>query len=296
MLNVLRERRLPTAAYPIRGFAHFLHHPQRHAGPIFLSIVKVIATSSVVVIPLYRYGFGFQHTLLERAYKAFFSSHTPHTSMDSLLIKVSSLVLCLVETSAITLQIGNHFIGNIRARLFDSVLNERNGLPHQDESEANLALISAKVAGPASQDGSTASKYHFLSPRYLMILSAQQDDDWSIFFLRSALFVLTLPLNVVPVVGPLCFISIQALFRGGVAHKRYFQLYKWTPEQRQRRIEAYFWQYQRFGLVATALEMLPFVGYLFMYTNQVGAALWAMDLHDRKLLEPSASASSPKQD
>lgn len=269
MLDVLRERRLPTAAYPIRGFAHFLHHPQRHAGPIFLSIVKVIAASSVVVVPLYRYGFGLQHTLLERAYQAFFSNHAPYTSMDSLLIKVSSVVLCLVETSAITLQIGNHFIGNIRARLFDSVLKERNGLPKHDESDADLALTSAKVAGPATA-AATAPKYHFLSPRYLMILSAQQDDDWSIFFLRSALFVLTLPLNVVPVVGPLCFISIQALFRGGAAHKRYFQLYKWTSAQRQRRIEAYFWQYQRFGLVATALEMLPFVGYLFMYTNQVG--------------------------
>ncbi|KAL9544743.1 hypothetical protein MBANPS3_007477 [Mucor bainieri] len=299
MLNVLRERRMPTAAYPIRGFAHFLHHPQRHAGPIFLSIVKVIAASSVVVIPLYRYGFGFQHTLLERAYNAFFSSHS---SMDSLLIKVSSLALCLLETSATTLQIGNHFIGNIRARLFDSVLKERKGLPQQDDSDAHLASISEKVAGPATTATNNKNKYHFLSPRYLMILSAQQDDDWSIFFLRSALFVLTLPLNVVPVVGPLCFISIQALFRGGVAHKRYFQLYKWTSEQRQRRIETYFWQYQRFGLVATALEMLPFVGYLFMYTNQVGAALWAMDLHDRKLLEPSAtnnassaSSSSPSK-
>lgn len=271
MLDILRERRLPTAAYPIRGFAHFLHHPQRHAGPIFLSIVKVIAASSVVVIPLYRYGFGLQHTLLEKAYMALFSSNTPQTSMDSLLIKVSSLVLCLVETSAITLQIGSHFIGNVRARLFDSVLKERSGLPRQEETDGNLALVSEKVAGPAAtSEGYTASKYHFLSPRYLMILSAQQDDDWPIFFLRSALFVLTLPLNVVPVVGPLCFISIQALFRGGAAHKRYFQLYKWTPEQRQRRIETYFWQYQRFGLVATALEMLPFAGYLFMYTNQVG--------------------------
>ncbi|KAL7311518.1 hypothetical protein PS15m_009272 [Mucor circinelloides] len=288
MLDLLRERRLPTAAYPIRGFAHFLHHPQRHAGPIFVSIVKVIAASSVAVVPLYRYGFGFQHTLLENAYRTIFSS-TPPSSMDSFLIKASSLLLCLVETSAITLQIGNHFIGNIRTRLFDSVLKERNGLPSNQDHD--VALISEKVAGPAH--GGNTPKYHFLSPRYLMILSAQQDDDWSVFFLRSALFVLTLPLNIVPVVGPLCFISIQALFRGGAAHKRYFQLYKWTSEQRQRRIETYFWQYQRFGLVATALEMLPFVGYLFMYTNQVGAALWAMDLHDRKLLEPANASSTP---
>ncbi|CEP09435.1 hypothetical protein [Parasitella parasitica] len=295
MLEVLKDSRLPTAAYPIRGFAHFLHHPKRHAGPIFLSIVKMIAASSVIVIPLYRYGCRFQYTILEQAYKTIFSNK-PQTSMDSFLIRASSFLLCLVETSAITLQIGNHFIGNIRARLFDSVLKERNGLPAtQDNDDNALALISSKVAGPAH---TTVPKYHFLSPYNLMILSAQQDEDWSIFLLRSALFVLTLPLNIVPVIGPICFISIQALFRGGVAHKRYFQLYKWTPEQRQRRIETYFWQYQRFGLVATALEMLPFAGYLFMYTNQIGAALWAMDLHDRKMLEPKSSSASStlKQD
>lgn len=265
MLDLLRERHLPTAAYPIRGFAHFLHHPKRHAGPIVLSIIKVIAASSVVIVPLYRYGYGLQYTLLKKAYKNLFSN-TPQTSMDSLLIRASDLLLCLVETSAITLQIGNHFIGDIRARLFDSVLKERKGLPIEN-NDSNVALISEKIAGPAH---GTVPKYHFLSPHNLMILSAQEDDDWSIFLLRSALFVLTLPLNVIPVIGPLGFLSIQALFRGGAAHKRYFQLYKWTPEQRQRRIETYFWQYQRFGLVATALEMIPFVGYLFMYTNQVG--------------------------
>ncbi|KAI8637815.1 hypothetical protein BD408DRAFT_374506 [Parasitella parasitica] len=295
MLELLREPRLPTAAYPIRGFAHFLHHPRRHAGPIFLSIIKVVAASSVVVVPLYRYGYRFQHALLEQAYKALFSN-TPQTSLDSFFVRTSSFLLCLVETSAITLQIGNHFIGSIRARLFDSVLKERHGLPAMQDSDNDaLALITEKVAGPAH---TTVPKYHFLSPCNLMILSAQQDEDWPIFLLRSALFVLTLPLNIVPVVGPICFVSIQALFRGGVAHKRYFQLYKWTPEQRQRRIETYFWQYQRFGLVATALEMLPFAGYLFMYTNQIGAALWAMDLHDRKMLEPSSSSASStfKQD
>lgn len=265
MLDLLRERRLPTAAYPIRGFVHFLYHPKRYAGPIFLSIIKVIVASSVVVVPLYRYGYGLQRTLLEKAYKTLFSN-TSQTNMDSLLVRASGLLLFLVETSAITLQIGNHFVGNIHARLFDSVLKERKGLPIEN-NDSDVALISEKIAGPAH---GTVSKYHFLSPHNLMILSAQQDDDWSIFFLRSTLFVLTLPLNVIPIIGPLGFLSIQALFRGGAAHKRYFQLYKWTPEQRQHRIETYFWQYQRFGLVATALEMIPFLGYLFVYTNQVG--------------------------
>jgi hypothetical protein len=269
MLTLLKERRLPTAAYPIRGFAHFLHHPGRHGGPIFVSIIKVVATSSLVVLPLYRYGYTFQRSLLSYAYTAFFADSSHNTRVSSFLITASSTLLCLIETSALTLQLGSHFIGNIRTRLFDSVLKERHGLPEGSTKEI-IPVITEQVAGPAHPPADTLPRHHFMSGRNLMILSAQEEDGWPIFFLRSAIFVLTLPLNLVPVVGPFCFINIQAVFRGGQAHQRYFQLYKWTPEQRQRRIEAQFWQYQRFGLVATALEMIPFVGYLFMYTNQIG--------------------------
>ncbi|KAI9483617.1 MAG: hypothetical protein EXX96DRAFT_558942 [Benjaminiella poitrasii] len=284
MLSLLQERRLPTAAYPIRGLTHFLRHPGRHAGPIFISIIKVIATSSLFVIPLYKYGYGIQSSFLAKAYRMFFShDRTLPSTSSSILIKVSGLLLCFVETSAITLLIGSHFIGDIRVRLFDSVLKERNGLPPRTPDD--VAAMAEKISG--SPRNKVQPYHHFLSPRHIMVVSAQQDDSWSIFFLRSALFVLTLPLNIVPVVGPFCFISIQALFRGGMAHRRYFQLYCWTSEQRQHRIEHYFWQYQRFGLVATAMEMIPIAGYLFMYTNQIGAAIWAMDLHDKKLLEPA---------
>ncbi|KAI7905413.1 uncharacterized protein BX663DRAFT_483932 [Cokeromyces recurvatus] len=285
---------LPTAAYPIRGFIHFLRHPRRHAGPIFISIIKVIATSSLFVIPLYKYGYRFQNSLLVKIYNSLFLSNGFSSSIKSnILINITSLLLCFIETSAITLQISSHFVGDIRARLFDSVLKERNGLPTTTKSKGDdVAVISEKVSGINSSSSSHQRNLqqhpyrHFLSPYNIMIMSAQQDDSWSIFFLRSALFVLTLPLNVVPILGPLSFISIQALFRGGMAHRRYFQLYNWTPEQRQHRIETYFWQYQRFGLVATVMEMIPIAGYVFMYTNQIGAAMWAMDLHDKKLLEP----------
>ncbi|KAI8378703.1 hypothetical protein EDC96DRAFT_604382 [Choanephora cucurbitarum] len=279
MLTLLRERRLPTATYPLRGLAHFLHHPGSSAGPIAFSIVKVIATSSLALFPLYRYGYSFQKGILTAAYKALFNNGTAPSYLASLLITVTSTLVCVAETSAITMQLGNHFVGSVRARVFDSVLRERHGLP----DEKNMALVSEKVGGPATD--LTMPKYHFLSPYNLMIVSAQEDNDWPIFFLRSALFVLTLPLNVVPVIGPIAFINIQALFRGGMAHQRYFQLYKWTPVQRQRRIELHFWQYQRFGLVATLLEMIPVAGYLFIYTNQIGAAMWAMDLHDLKMLD-----------
>lgn len=281
MIDLIKERRLPTATYPLRGFVHLLRHPKQHAGPIMLSILKVMATSTVVVYPMYKLGYDSQRAVIASLYKSSFES----PFLTSVCITVTSSLLFFLESSAVTLQLASYFIGNIRNRLFDSVLKERKGLPTSQDTSA-VADVAAKVAGSEQEVTAAIQKHAFLSPTNLMILSAQLDDSWSITLLRPAVFVMTLPLNIIPVVGPICFVAIQALFRGGMAHRRYFQLYQWSPNQRQRRVETHFWQYQRFGMMAAALEMVPFVGYVFMYTNQIGAAIWAMDLHDRKLLEP----------
>ena len=37
-----------------------------------------------------------------------------------------------------------------------------------------------------------------------------------------------------------------------------------------------------FGVVAIFLEMVPFLGVLFTFTNTVGAALWAADMENKK--------------
>ncbi|KAI8888002.1 hypothetical protein K501DRAFT_241455 [Backusella circina FSU 941] len=286
MLNHIRERRLPTAAYPFRGFLHLLHNPKRHAGPIAISVAKVAATSLVAVIPLFRYGYGIQSDLIQTIYTHI---KPDNDGLIRPLVAITGGLLCIVESFAITLQLGNYFIGSVRKRLFDSVLRERGGYPptFTEEKDAvvdsRVSVIAEKIGGPAE---GPLRHHRFLSPYNIMILSAQQDESWSIYFLRAGVFLFTLPLNIIPVVGPACFLSIQALFRAGEAHKRYFQVYNWSMAQRQRRIEENFWQYQRFGLVSTALEMIPFAGFVFMYTNHIGAAIWAMDLHDRKLLEP----------
>ncbi|KAI8073764.1 hypothetical protein BDF21DRAFT_343801 [Thamnidium elegans] len=276
-MNLIRERRLPTATYPLRGFAHFAHHPRRHAGPIGLSILKVVAASAVAIVPLYKYGYDFQRGLIKSVYRHII---TDSVHMASLMVSVTSSIVFFLESSLITMLLANHFVGSIEDRLFDSVVQERNGMP-----DNKVVQVTEKVAGPASLP---VVNYRFFSPVNLMVMSAQLEESWRMTLLQPTLFVMTLPLNLVPFIGPVCFVAIQALFVGGKAHRRYFKLYQWTPAQRQRRIEQYFWQYQRFGMVATALEMVPFVGYLFMYTNFIGGALWAMDLHDAKLLEPTS--------
>ncbi|GKT66507.1 regulator of rDNA transcription protein 8 [Colletotrichum tofieldiae] len=64
-------------------------------------------------------------------------------------------------------------------------------------------------------------------------------------------YLIYLPLNFIPVVGTVIFIALQVEAKPST---------------------------DAFGLVATALEMIPFVSVIFTFTNAVGAALWAADI------------------
>ncbi|ROW10225.1 hypothetical protein VMCG_01676 [Cytospora schulzeri] len=99
-------------------------------------------------------------------------------------------------------------------------------------------------------------------------------------FSPSALvrYVMYLPLNFIPVVGTVIFIALQGRNRGHAVHDRYFQLKKWSTSQKNAWVEEHTAPYTAFGTVATLLEMIPFAGIFFSFTNTVGAALWAADI------------------
>jgi len=91
-------------------------------------------------------------------------------------------------------------------------------------------------------------------------------------------YLLYLPLNFIPIVGTAIFIILQGKRAGPTAHQRYFQLKQWDSRQREAHIEQNRGGYTSFGVAAFLLEMVPFANLLFVFTNTVGAALWAADL------------------
>ncbi|KAM0322677.1 hypothetical protein ACHAQA_009267 [Verticillium albo-atrum] len=94
-------------------------------------------------------------------------------------------------------------------------------------------------------------------------------------------YIMYLPLNFIPVVGTVLFVLIQARGRGQVVHGRYFQLKRWSASQRSAWLKKHTGPYTAFGLVATALELIPFASMFFTFTNAVGAALWAADIETK---------------
>ncbi|KAF8320736.1 hypothetical protein DL93DRAFT_2152643 [Clavulina sp. PMI_390] len=87
-----------------------------------------------------------------------------------------------------------------------------------------------------------------------------------------------LPLNAIPVVGTAAFILVQGYRAGPRLHARYFDLKKFTPEEKSAFITKSRGAYTSFGTAAALLAMIPFASIPIQFTNMVGGALWAAAL------------------
>jgi hypothetical protein len=124
-------------------------------------------------------------------------------------------------------------------------------------------------------------------------------------------WLISLPLNAIPVVGPACFFLYNGAKSGPSYHARYFQLKalqhkpghmsqgeaaQTTGEtastrngdgpvstfNKEKWVEEHRGSYSAFGAVAMALNVLVPGGAIFcMMGNQVGAALWAAEMEKR---------------
>lgn len=81
--------------------------------------------------------------------------------------------------------------------------------------------------------------------------------------------------------------------QGPTYHSRYFQLKNYTAAQRDAFVDRNKPKYMAFGTAATLLQLIPGASILFMYTNTVGAALWAAEL-ERKGLSPKGEDTNGK--
>ncbi|KAG0293278.1 hypothetical protein BGZ98_002247 [Dissophora globulifera] len=116
---------------------------------------------------------------------------------------------------------------------------------------------------------------------------------------RILLWSMTMPLNFLPVAGPVTFCYINGKARIPDVHRRYFDMKDMTAEERKEWIKRREAQYLAFAFVCQGLELVPVLGILFGFTNTIGAALWAVEmerdqdaLRNKKLLEDANDSKS----
>ncbi|KAE8994954.1 hypothetical protein PR003_g25744 [Phytophthora rubi] len=101
-------------------------------------------------------------------------------------------------------------------------------------------------------------------------------------WLRLVLLIVTLPLNLLPIVGSVIYAWLNGTILAWEYHLLYFEFKNFSYGQQKAFINEHKVQYSSFGMQALLMEMIPGVGSLFVFTNAVGAALFAAHLEEEE--------------
>ncbi|OQS01566.1 hypothetical protein ACHHYP_00580 [Achlya hypogyna] len=94
------------------------------------------------------------------------------------------------------------------------------------------------------------------------------------------IMIVTLPLNLIPVVGTIVYVWLNGRVKAWEYHLLYFEMHGLSYEEQKTIVDKHKVQYASFGMQCMYLELIPFFGFLFLFTNTVGAALFAADLEE----------------
>ncbi|SAL98568.1 hypothetical protein [Absidia glauca] len=288
-----------AGTYPVRGLLHLLHHPRRLGVPVAVSTAQACVVSLLALFPLFHFGYGWQTRLIGHFYKDWATRdgglflRLLHPSTAAAL---TSGLFCVAETFMVTSQVTHYCIGSLRERLFDATLEERHIVlpPKKEETEKRHKAETVEEwvvdkldieALPTTREEMTQAAQWWLSGSHIMGLCAKKESQvWPLSWLPTAIYVVSLPLTFIPVIGPASFLAMQGICQGGAAHRRYFDRFAWSNPRRIKHTTALYWHYLQFGMVASALEMIPFVGFVFAYTNQIGAAMLVADWKQERIM------------
>ncbi|KAG0305214.1 hypothetical protein BGZ97_001188 [Linnemannia gamsii] len=99
-----------------------------------------------------------------------------------------------------------------------------------------------------------------------------------ILLCQIIVLILTLPLNLIPILGQILYATINGwILTFGIRFHYDAEIRNIPVSQSRREAWGRKSEYTSFGAVAVGLEMIPIANLLFMWTNIVGCALWVAD-------------------
>lgn len=244
--------------YPVKGVYYLLGHPRLYK-PIIKPLGLALITNLVIL------GFLFMVTYIPQA--------ALMCIFNGPLGFITAIPLILGEAAAIT---------NIVAKTFYL------GPALEDVFDETLLLQGQTKLVSNGREVTTVSGKKALGNLIMKPLNRFSKEG----IIR---YILSIPLNFIPVVGTIFFLGYNGAKSGPSYHQRYFQLKKISKEQQAKFIHERRGAYTSFGFAALALNLIPFATLLFSCTSAVGAALWAAD-EERSQGAKSDMSAVPEQD
>lgn len=226
---------------------HSLTNPDpKLIGPILPVLIRAILISAGVVVACFFFLY-----LPQVAWLALFTGP---------LAFIAAVPLVLGEAYVLLNFFGKQMLfGQLSVDLFDAVLVQKG----------HSALV--EKGRPVTTQSSGGKTVRHLGKALTSPLNKFSTDN-------VVRYLLTLPLNFIPVVGTVFFLGYNGYKAGPGALGRYFQLKGWDKAKRQQFVEKRRGAFTGFGVVSTVFNMVPVAGIILSLATSVGAALWASDI------------------
>lgn len=250
-----------SALYPIKGIFYFLGHRRYYT---FLKSRFI----PIVLLSLFIYGLLFTFAYLPIvAFLAIWHGPTAWINGAFLVLGAGSAIIALLFEA--------FFVDETLVDIFDAVLIDQGC---QD-------LVSN---GRQLDDGEPSSVRMLGKPTISSVYSPFS-------FRQIALFIITLPLSFIPIIGIVFFLIVNGFYAGSLSHHRLYKLQGLDKKQRKQEVNKRKLKYTWFGAVHLTLQLVPGLSMLFLLTSAAGSGLWAAKLEKERTMRFGTSIRSHEQ-
>jgi len=217
---------LPAPAYPVMGMI-YLSRNIALLGPQFVrSLCWALGVAVSTITPLIALTFKYQNRLITNVMDSAFPKLAGIKVLGIGIQTWSTMFLTMGESSLlVAIIMGEVFKKEKTKGLFQSILNKDNVQVGPLAQVSDNGMI--RVSSP--QESKEWSGLHGVHPRKAVDKAAASSSH---FGQRMGLWLVTLPLNFVPVAGPMAFCYINGRARSPYVHRRYFDMKGMTQQER----------------------------------------------------------------
>ena len=258
---------LSPGLYPVRGMLYFLYHPTLFRSCLDRMLrLFLITLGALLVLSLLTYKL--QYFFLAKLFGPGFLGHS------------ATLAALLAESIIPVYLLSERFIRAVGNRLFDTVLKQqgiRQPLSSTKQQKAALQIAADQEQQyQAQKHQEWGILWKVFSYAASIILQPKATESTLKQYLRMAS---TTPVFALAPIGPIVFAYLNGFGSTAKLLDHYLvQKDLKRPSDRESWYQLHQREFRMFGAVVFALNLIPVANWLFVFTNTVGAALYAADI------------------
>jgi len=277
-----------TALYPLRGITYFLSHPSLWK----IIICPLLVTAAVAIVAL---ALIFGLALYPQA-----------LLLDdwigiTWLAWVIAVILCLVEVLFIILITIFIFFDGTRRRIYKKVFEIEGVIVRPAGSLAQEYNAEELVSSTFERHCACwvcVDVFESIKGCLLCCCIDRKDCGWYLTMkvISLLVFLVSLPLNLIPVVGTIIFCALNGSLMAWRLQLNYFKKKTLPPSVCTYILRHRSSEYFAFGVVCLLLDLIPVIDILLIYTNIIASALWIVDIERSGMFDSMAFANELVED